>query len=274
MTLHDIGCDLDFDVDTSAVLVLQIAAARTAGRVVQERLVAVDGAGSAVEVVELPAQSEGRMHLVSAGGGPLHLSYAATLDVEPPAEPALCNPALDYEAILALRPSRYCPSDAMAGLAASMFPIDAPPAEIARTVSSWVFEHVALTAGASGPTDSAIDTLLAASGVCRDFAHLTIALCRACSVPARFVSVYSPGLSPMDFHAVVEVSTDRGWEVLDATRRAPRSSLVRISTGRDAADAAFATTVSGQADLVFAAVSASTDAALPADDHISPFVLR
>jgi len=108
-------------------------------------------------------------------------------------------------------------------------------------VASWVFERFAYSAGSSGPLDSAIDTLLSGSGVCRDFAHLTITLCRALGVPARLASVYAPGLSPMDFHAVVEIMTSEGWQVLDPTRLAPRSALVRIATGRDATDTAFAT---------------------------------
>ena len=76
-------------------------------------------------------------------------------------------------------------------------------------------------------------------GVCRDYAHLTITLLRALEIPARLVAVYAPGLSPMDFHAVVEADVDGTWCVVDATRLAPTSSLVRICSGRDAADTAF-----------------------------------
>ena len=103
--------------------------------------------------------------------------------------------------------------------------------------------------------------------MCRDFAHLTVALCRAVGVPARFVSVYAPGVSPMDFHAVAEVATEGRWEVVDATQLAPRPTLVRIATGRDAADTAFATTTDGSAELISYGVTAFTDGDLPADDH-------
>ncbi|WP_407819008.1 transglutaminase-like domain-containing protein, partial [Staphylococcus aureus] len=88
-------------------------------------------------------------------------------------------------------------------------------------------------------TDSAVDTLLAGAGVCRDYSHLTISLLRAVGIPARLVAVYAPGCDPMDFHAVVEANIDHVWRVVDATQLAPRSNLVRISTGRDAADTAF-----------------------------------
>ena len=76
-------------------------------------------------------------------------------------------------------------------------------------------------------------------GVCRDYAHVVIALLRAMDMPARYAACYAPGLQPMDFHAVAEAYFDGAWYVIDATRLADRRSLVRIATGRDAADCAF-----------------------------------
>lgn len=102
-------------------------------------------------------------------------------------------------------------------------------------------------------------------GVCRDFAHLCIALLRARGVPARLVSVYAPGLDPMDFHAVCEAYVDGRWCVVDSTALAPRSSLVRIATGRDAADTAFLSTIYGWAELTDVEVTATVDT-LPSDD--------
>ena len=102
-------------------------------------------------------------------------------------------------------------------------------------------------AGSSSVHDSAEDTLLTGMGTCRDFAHLGVALCRAVGIPARFAAVYAPGLSPMDFHAVFEAQDlDGRWYAYDATDLAPRQSMVRIVTGRDAADAAFASVNSGR----------------------------
>jgi transglutaminase-like putative cysteine protease len=75
-------------------------------------------------------------------------------------------------------------------------------------------------------------------GVCRDYAHVVIALLRAMDMPARYAA-FAPGLRPMDFHAVAEAYLDGSWYVIDATRLANRRSLVRIATGRDAADCAF-----------------------------------
>lgn len=120
--------------------------------------------------------------------------------------------------------------------------------------------------GSSGPTDGAVDTMLHRQGVCRDYAHLVIALLRALDVPARLAAVYAPGLDPMDFHAVAEVAVDGTWRVADATLLAPRSSLVRICTGRDAANTAFLSTYGGQADLLEYEVTATIDGRLPDDD--------
>ena len=92
-----------------------------------------------------------------------------------------------------------------------------------------------------------------------------VALLRALGIPARLAAVYAPGLSPMDFHAVAEAWVDERWCVVDATTLAPRSSLVRIATGRDAADTAFLNVLSGRADLVSVNVTAVADV-LPGDD--------
>jgi transglutaminase-like putative cysteine protease len=108
--------------------------------------------------------------------------------------------------------------------------------------------------------------MLQRHGVCRDYAHLVIALLRGLDVPARLAAVYAPGLDPMDFHAVAEAVVDGQWRVVDATLLAPRSSLVRIATGRDAADTAFLSTYGGAADLLEYGVTAIIDGYLPTDD--------
>jgi transglutaminase-like putative cysteine protease len=243
-----------------------------------ERLdVTIDDRPPARPVTELPTDRDGRIHVVRSGAGTLAISYQATIRAaEAPAPPAATDEIdamIDAEAIALLRQSRYCPSDAMVGFAiAELADLGRGP-DLARSVASWVFERLAYRPGSSGPLDTAVDALLAGAGVCRDFVHLTTALCRALGVPARFVAVYAPGLSPMDFHAVVEARRGRGWEILDPTRLAPRSALVRIATGRDAADTAFATTLRGEVELTSSEVSAVVDGDLPADDHHTPISL-
>ena len=119
--------------------------------------------------------------------------------------------------------------------------------------------------GSSLPTDGAVNTLLARQGVCRDYAHLVIALLRALDVPARLAAVYAPGLDPMDFHAVAEAWVEGAWHVVDATTLAPRSTLVRIATGRDAADTAFLSNYGANVRLDNLWVTAVADE-LPGDD--------
>lgn len=267
--IRRVACHLDFAVSGDVALALQIAPASTAGELLEERFgVTIDGRETRLPVTEVATDRGGRIHVLRSTAGALAVSYGATIrPVTIPVAPvATDDVVVDSEAIVALRQSRYCPSEAMTGFAAVELAGSRGP-DLARAAASWVFERLAYQPGWSGPFDTAVDTLLAGAGTCRDFAHLTISLCRALGVPARFVAVYAPGISPMDFHAVVEARRGRGWEVLDPTRLAPRSSLVRIATGRDAADTAFATTLRGQAQLTSYEISTVSDGDLPPDDH-------
>jgi transglutaminase-like putative cysteine protease len=274
--IRHVACNFEFEMSDAAVLALQVAPASTAGEVLDERLgVRLDGVDIGRSVSEVASSRGGRTHVISADPGRLAISYQAALRPQPaPAPPAATDEVVvDAEAIAALRQSRYCPSDAMTGFAAAeLAGLEGGP-DLARSVAAWVFERLDYRLGSSDTLDTAVDTLLAGGGACRDFAHLAIALCRALGVPARLVAVYAPGLSPMDFHAVVEARRGVGWELLDPTRLAPRSSLTRIATGRDAADTAFATTLRGQAELLSSEVIAIVDDDLPADDHVAPVSL-
>lgn len=111
----------------------------------------------------------------------------------------------------------------------------------ALAIEDWLHQHIAYAPGSSGEQSSALDTYETRSGVCRDFAHLGIALCRALSIPARYVTVYAFQLQPQDFHAVFEVFVDGNWYLIDGTRIAPLNGMIRIAQGHDAADAAVAT---------------------------------
>jgi transglutaminase-like putative cysteine protease len=258
---RDVGCALSFEFLESSVLALQVAPTD----VLHEELTVV-GASAPQEVV----LSSGRTHIIRGGAGPVAVRYSATVA---PATPVEVVGEFAEAVLVARRQSRYCPSDQMAEFAVRELDGFVDADDLADRVASWVFERTAYDAFVSGPGDTAVDTLLAGRGVCRDFAHLTIAMCRALFVPARLVSVYAPGVDPMDFHAVVEVWRNQHWEVVDPTRMAPRSSLVRIATGRDAADTAFAATLSGDVQLLSSEVFAVVDGDLPADDHVTAFSL-
>ena len=268
-----VACWLTFETEPDAAIALQVAVAPSAGLIVEENLELTVDDRSVSPSAEINAAGGGRVHVVESSGGTLRLTYEATVAPKVLTQGAgagtLGPTYYEAEAVAALNQSAYCRSDLLAGFAASEFGLIRDQPDAAQQVAAWVFERLAYEPGSSGPLDSAVDTLLTNTGVCRDFAHLTITLLRAIGIPARLVAVYAPGLNPMDFHAVVEALGPSGWEVLDATRLAPRSSLVRIATGRDAADTAFVTTLRGSADLVGTAVFAVTDGLLPVDDHLS-----
>lgn len=264
----EVGCELTFGVTDDVTMALQVAVASTAGSIESEEI-AVTLDGHAVDLAEVTVDHGGRIHLVRCGTGLITVLYRAVLSC---AEPENHVPT-EAQTLVALRQSRYCQSDALDPFAqAELCGLPEGP-DRARAVGEWVFERLRYELGSSGPLDTAVDTLLKGRGVCRDFAHLTVALCRAIGIPARLVAVYAPGLWPMDFHAVAEVAPAGRWEIVDSTRLAPRQSLIRIATGRDAADTSFATTIDGWADLLTAQVTASTDGDLPLDDHRATVVL-
>ena len=151
------------------------------------------------------------------------------------------------------------------GFAATEFGNYSTSVKLLEKVSSWVGTRLDYVPGSSDPIDGATDTLLAGAGVCRDYAHLVIALLRALNVPARLAAVYAPGCQPMDFHAVAEAFVDGEWRVVDATCLSPRQSMVRIATGRDAADTAFLDNHKGAMTLNSTTITAVVDGELPTD---------
>ena len=155
----------------------------------------------------------------------------------------------------------------MVSFARSHFGRLPPGADRVRGICAYAWEHIRYETDASGTGTDAVDTLLTGHGVCRDFAHLVTALCRAVEVPARVAAVYAPGLSPMDFHVIVETAIDGGWYAWDATRSAPRPDMIRICIGRDAADVAFSHVLTGRADLTGMQITAAGPGDLQLDAH-------
>ncbi|MCU1595901.1 MAG: Transglutaminase domain protein [Frankiales bacterium] len=249
-TVTTAGCLLQLTVDepTTATLAVAVAAAPAS----ETLSITVDGV--TVEPREVAAHHGTRLHVVQLPAGSAVVRY----DVEVVPVPAPRRVS-ELEAMVALRPSRYCPSDQLAPWAHKEFGSSATP----EGVTDWVFER--LTYGSSRPVDSAMDTLITNEGVCRDYAHLVICVLRALDIPARLASAYAPGLYPMDFHAVAEVAVDGLWQVFDATKMAPAPTLLRIATGQDAADTAFLTLTGGNATLTWTEVWAYTDGDLPAN---------
>jgi transglutaminase-like putative cysteine protease len=254
-----VEASLVFDVHQPLRAMVQVAVDGASAEQLDESLT-VTCNGRALDVDDV-ATPEGRVHLMRAPAGRIEVGYRATVR-----DGISATPVTVADSIRFLRPSRYAESDRLAPTAQAEFAGISGGAELLAAVSSWVGSRLDYVPGSSGPTDGAVDTLLSRRGVCRDYVHLVVALLRALDVPARLAAVYAPGLDPMDFHAVAEAAIDGAWRVVDATLLAPRASLVRIATGRDAADTAFLSLYGGAADLLETRVGAVIDGPLPADD--------
>ncbi|WP_062288378.1 transglutaminase-like domain-containing protein [Demequina phytophila] len=260
---RDVTASLTLDATGPARMVLAIAVAD--GRAAEESLTVTQD-GAPLEPVEIADQHGTRLHSVDVTAGRVEVRYEARVDGR--SQAAVVE---EIDPIRYLRPSRYCESDTLAPVAADEF-AGLSGVELLAAVSSWVGTHLTYDGTSTDPTGGAAETLLSRRGVCRDFAHLVVALLRALDVPARVAAVYAPGLEPMDFHAVAEAMVDGRWLVVDATTLAPRSALVRIATGRDAADTAFLTTIGEPVELVAMEVTATADT-LPEDDVREPVAL-
>jgi transglutaminase-like putative cysteine protease len=208
---------------------------------------------------------------LTAMPGPLLVRYRATVDithhVEAPTQIWETPVAqLPPEALPYLYPSRYCQSDCLTAQAMALFGTVAQGHARVIAVRDWVRGQVRFQSNSSNNMTSALDTLHQHVGVCRDFAHLMIAMCRALNIPARFATGIDfgadPALGPTDFHAYVEVYLSHRWYLFDPSGTAIPMGFVRIGTGRDAADVSFATLfgqVSAQPPRI--SISAQTDAA-------------
>ena len=248
---------LDLGLSAPTRLVFAVAAAQGSPFASQSLELDVDG----VPVVarELVDFTGNRMHVLDAVGSTVVMDYRAVVEGE-----AAPPPVDDFDLITYLRPSRYCESDTLAPTAGAEFG-GLSGSALLDAVSTWVSDVLTYVPGSSLSTDGAVRTFLGRQGVCRDYAHLCIALLRAVNVPARLAAVFAPGLSPMEYHAVCEAYLDgsddapAGWYVVDATRLAPRQSLLRVATGRDAADTAFLTNYGGNVTLDGLEVTAVVD---------------
>ena len=209
-----------------------------------------------------------RLH---AEPGALQVKYDATVDLlhhfgDPWAIQEVPVRDLPPDVISYLYPSRYCQSDRLLRLAANEFGSMQMGYSRVLAINNWVNRHVTFTSNTSNSTTSSVDTLVERVGICRDFSHLMIALCRAINIPARFVTGTDYGCpvqyGPPDFHAYVEVYLADRWYIFDPPGLTIPMGLVRFGTGRDAADVAFATIFGGvtSASPIIRATAVTDDA--------------
>ncbi|MBX3588457.1 MAG: transglutaminase family protein [Ramlibacter sp.] len=245
--------DLQYDVLTDGTdFIFNVQAARTRNQeVLQEHL-----------ALSQPVQPQSHTDPVTrarylrlrAQAGPLRLQYDAQVDItHHRASPASLDEVwvsnLPGHVLPYLYPSRYCESDRLHRFAVAQFGVLWQGYSRVQAICDWVGQHVVFLSNSSGGTTTACDTLMDKQGVCRDFAHLMIALCRAVNIPARFTTGIDygadPALGPQDFHAYVEAYVGHRWYLFDPSGTAIPMGFIRLATGRDAADGAFASIFGG-----------------------------
>jgi len=277
MVRMDYRLDLQYEVQGQTEFVLNICPARTRAQRVLHETLEVEGATPTYTFTDPVAAN--RINRLCSDGGPLTVRYRGTVELDhhigdPATIAERAVRTMPSEVVPYILPSRYCPSDKMRRLALAMFGNATPGYARVTSICEWVRQHVSFDPGASDATTCAIDTFDSRRGVCRDYAHLMIAMCRALNIPARYVTGVDfgadPALGPTDFHAYVEVFMGQRWYLFDPSGISPVMGLIRIGTGRDAADVSYATlfgnNVSSFAPLVgIDLVSGHADDFLPAE---------
>jgi len=238
-----IHSDISYQVSTPTTFIFNVHALRTNTQQILEESLVISPQ-IPIEEFSYNSGTSRFVRLKANGNTSFDISYTAIVDTHynlidqgqefqtvPVAE-------LDGEIIPFLFPSRYCQSDKLQKLAYKEFGQIENVYSKVLAITDWIYNNVEYTSGSTNSQTSAIDTLIERAGVCRDFAHLGIALCRALSIPARYFTGYAFKLNPPDFHACFEAYIGGNWIMFDATRLVPLNGLVKIATGRDAADAA------------------------------------
>jgi transglutaminase-like putative cysteine protease len=244
MPRFEVSCQIEYEIAFPSTLILNIYPQRNESQtVVDENLTMTPQIK--VEEFTIPGTDSRFLRLATGSAKHLSISYSGTVDCEYQffkAKEIDGTPLskMDHGAIPYLFPSRYCQSDRLSRLAWDYFGKIENTYEKVMAITDWINKNVEYVSGSTNSETSAYDTVTQRTGVCRDFAHLGIAFCRALNIPARYFSGYAYQLQPPDFHACFEVYIGGKWLIFDATQLAHLNGLVRIGTGRDAADAALA----------------------------------
>ncbi|HWZ15258.1 MAG TPA: transglutaminase family protein [Mucilaginibacter sp.] len=240
----DVRTEMEYSARSPGTLILNIHALRTPHQTVISETFTIEPYTKVEELIS-PNSENRLMRFEIQEGTSIKVSYNATVDnfceirdygqlEEIPV--AKMDPAiLPY-----LYPSRYCQSDKLYRLAGNLFGHIVNPFEKVVALTDWIHQNVQYLSGTTNSQTSAYDTVTEQAGVCRDFAHLGIALCRALTIPARYFTGYAYRLKPADFHACFEAYIGSEWVLFDPTKLVPLNGLIKIASGRDAADTAIA----------------------------------
>lgn len=250
--MHQIAvcCNLTYQIRQSTVLLFQIAAAQTNH---QRLIYGQFHIEPNLQIEICPVGNEGnQLQRIVVEPCELHFGYEATVELSPYVEvPTTVGEStvsqMPAEILTYLNPSRYCESDLLSKFAFEEFGNVPRGFTRVKAICDWVNSHLEYTPGSTNASTTAADVILSRTGVCRDYAHLAITLCRGLGIPARYVAGYAVDLDPPDFHGFLEAFLDGQWYLFDPTRLASVGGLVRIGVGRDAADVAFATLIGAAA---------------------------
>lgn len=236
--------ELKYHVLSPSTFILSIHALRTPRQTVLEESLVIE---PYVKVEELSsANGENRLIRIEVSEEKnINISYKAVVDnffkeTNHTDQAEVPVAELDTSVFPYLYPSRYCQSDKLYRFANNKFGSIENPFLKVLTLTDWIHNNVEYLSGLTNSQTSAYDTVTELAGVCRDFAHLGIALCRALTIPARYFTGYAYKLNPPDFHACFEAYLGNEWILFDATKLVPLNGIVKIATGRDAADTAVA----------------------------------
>jgi len=258
----DVFTQMEYIARSAGTLILNIHALRSPRQTVISEVFNIDPYIK-VEEMTIPGSENRLIRFEIPEPGNIKISYTATVDncytITNHTQKEHTEVAhLDSAILPYLYPSRYCQSDKLYRLANNLFGHIDTPFEQVMALSNWINKNVQYISGATNAQTSAYDTVTQQAGVCRDFAHLGITLCRALTIPARYFTGYAYHLKPADFHACFEAYLGGEWVLFDATQLVPLNGLVKIANGRDAADAALANIFG---DIVFTTMQVTCELA-------------
>jgi transglutaminase-like putative cysteine protease len=239
----DAGCELVYTADAPTPLILMLRPRSGVGQWVFREDYLLE---PSVPITEYTDSYGNLCQRLVAPPGKFHIhtvssvETADTIDVAPGA-PYVPAENLPDGVIQFLLPSRYCESDKLGQLALKIVEGQTPGYDQVEAIRRWIQENVEYRYGTSDASTSASETAEKQVGVCRDFTHLGMSLCRSLNIPARMVVGYLYQLDPMDLHAWFEAFVGDRWYIFDATQKEARGNRIAIAYGRDAADVALAT---------------------------------
>ena len=245
-----VGCEFRFAADVPAPAVMLVRARDDLAVGVRRETWGSEPAGEMADYRDLYGNPCRRMVLAA---GKSVIRYDAEVDA--PAAPDEFSPGAIQHAVEDLPPetllytlaSRYCLSDMLGDMALELFGATTPGWWRVQAICDWVNANISFAYGSTNPGTTALDVLNTRTGVCRDFAHVAISLCRTFNIPSRYAFGYLPTIDapplndPMDFAAWMEVYLGGRWWTFDPRNNTRRIGRVVIGRGRDATDVAMLT---------------------------------